>query len=643
MRIKLKKITLKNFKGIDFTFELNCQDVTLYGDNKAGKTTLMDAVTYLFTDQNSKQQSKFNIKKLNLDGGMDYGQESTVEGLFIVDNERELYLKKTFIDKWSSEKKKRLGEIPGETTIYHINDSENVVTKKQYVSRIEEIAPMSVIKNLINPVAFPTMKPDEQRKVLMGMINEVPFKELCAANPKISELPDICGQYSVDEYRSILKGNIKKINEEKTKNPVKVKTAEDQKVKVEKTEKEIKDEIKSLSILIDNLKVDPNVSIQNKIDATEIELDRIKAAYQKDVYEKINTKESQLNKLYLEIQAGEDGIKGVEITIKKCSVRIDNTTKSLKACRAEWVKKDVEKHDFLLLPHCPTCKKPLTEEESQKIMAEEIKIFNNQKAENLKSVIITGENLAKIKAEDEKDLEGLKKNLEEMVVLKNKKKGEAVQLVGMIDEISRELVPPPLSLITRLEGLKAELKQTPDENNKKRKEFENNKISLQEEMALIYNNKRIDANIKEYKRELKALNKHLEEKERQEEMINAYEKIRVEAAEGDINSLFEITTWKLFDVKKNGEVTQTCVALNEGVPYSTDLNDGHKKAVGVDIIKTLFNFYDVQLPIFVDNCESVTDVPVLDGTQVIKLIKPEITEENRGHYSKLTDVKWENK
>ena len=73
----------------------------------------------------------------------------------------------------------------------------------------------------------------------------------------------------------------------------------------------------------------------------------------------------------------------------------------------------------------------------------------------------------------------------------------------------------------------------------------------------------------------------------------------------------------------NGGVEECCETLYNGVPYSTGLNTGHKIIVGLDIINTLSEHYGFRPPIFVDNAESVTDLPEMQA-QVIRLVKPEI-------------------
>jgi hypothetical protein len=71
------------------------------------------------------------------------------------------------------------------------------------------------------------------------------------------------------------------------------------------------------------------------------------------------------------------------------------------------------------------------------------------------------------------------------------------------------------------------------------------------------------------------------------------------------------------------------------VPYGKNLNSGHEIIVGMDIIRTLSEYYGFVAPIFVDNAESVTRLPEMEA-QVIRLVKPEInSEEDRVKYSRL--------
>jgi hypothetical protein len=77
--------------------------------------------------------------------------------------------------------------------------------------------------------------------------------------------------------------------------------------------------------------------------------------------------------------------------------------------------------------------------------------------------------------------------------------------------------------------------------------------------------------------------------------------------------------FKLFDTQINGGLVETCETLYNGVPYSSNLNTGHKILVGLDIINTLSEHYGFAPMVFVDNAESITE-PFQTRGQIIRLV-----------------------
>jgi len=77
----------------------------------------------------------------------------------------------------------------------------------------------------------------------------------------------------------------------------------------------------------------------------------------------------------------------------------------------------------------------------------------------------------------------------------------------------------------------------------------------------------------------------------------------------------------MFETQINGGIKNTCEAMVEGVPFS-DLNNAMKINAGLEIIKALCEFYQVNAPIFIDNRESVTKLIDIDS-QIINLVVSE--------------------
>ena len=59
--IKLKQLSINNFKGIS-KLDINFKDITtISGQNATGKSSIFDAFTWLLFDKNSKGDSKFEL------------------------------------------------------------------------------------------------------------------------------------------------------------------------------------------------------------------------------------------------------------------------------------------------------------------------------------------------------------------------------------------------------------------------------------------------------------------------------------------------------------------------------------------------------------------------------------------------------
>jgi hypothetical protein len=106
-------------------------------------------------------------------------------------------------------------------------------------------------------------------------------------------------------------------------------------------------------------------------------------------------------------------------------------------------------------------------------------------------------------------------------------------------------------------------------------------------------------------------------------LIEEFTRAKVKMLEEKINSKFRIARFKMFDVLINGGISETCETIIGGVPYSTGLNAGHQTIGGMDIIRSFSKHYGFYPPIFVDNAESVTELPEMKA-QVIRLVKPDM-------------------
>ena len=135
--------------------------------------------------------------------------------------------------------------------------------------------------------------------------------------------------------------------------------------------------------------------------------------------------------------------------------------------------------------------------------------------------------------------------------------------------------------------------------------------------------------------EEKKLSKQYAELEKQDFLCEEFIKSKVELMEEKINSKFELARFKMFSEQVNGGIKEVCETTYNGVPYS-DLNNGMKINIALDIIRTLSKHYETYLPCFIDNAESITRL--LDtGSQMIRLIVSEKDKQLRVEVENLKE------
>ena len=99
-------------------------------------------------------------------------------------------------------------------------------------------------------------------------------------------------------------------------------------------------------------------------------------------------------------------------------------------------------------------------------------------------------------------------------------------------------------------------------------------------------------------------------------------KQKVDSIEKQLQMIFCGVEFKMFDTQINGGVVDTCVVQRNGVPYS-DLNTASKIWVSMNIISVFSKVKNISVPIFIDNRESITELPAVEQQTISLVVSPE--------------------
>lgn len=590
MQIKIKTLTLENFKGIK-NLTIDFKDTTnIYGDNAVGKTTIFDAYSWLLWDKDSLNRKDFSIKPYDKNGDEIHNLESVVEGDFSFDD-TDLNLKKIYKEVWTKKRGSTQAEFTGHTTDYYINAVP--VKKKEYNERIESVLSEDNFNLLSNPLYFNQfLVKTERREILLSLIEDVKPEDIIAKNKDLEELD--LETYTVDELKKIAKDSARKINKDIESIPARIDELDKSKIhdidfdalEFRKRStlpaiKEIDEKLADASKMAEGM-----TEISDKIADLQKEKSELQENYQNKCFE-INLK----NKNVL-LEKEHD-----KLTLEESKKNIEELKDLVEKAREEWqeVHKEQYQGDF----KCPTCGQDLLPDQIEKTMAN----FNKKKSEKLGSI-----------EEKAKDLKTKIEECEKLIAIYEVKEYKEEDLPTepiRLEKIDKELDEAKSKLSDFSLDNKKDLLEKKDSLNADLEEI-NKKLSLQGQ------NEKIDERIKELEGQEKELAKAYEEQQRIIYLCEEYTKAYVDLVSDKINDSFDLVKFKLFENQINGGITETCEATFKGVPYS-DLNNAAKINAGLDVINSLSDKLDLKVPIFIDNAESVNELIKTD-TQLVRLV-----------------------
>lgn len=663
MRITIKEMIVRNFKGIS-NFELVAKgnNLDVRGDNGTGKTSLYDAFLWCLFGKNSQDQSdtKFDWKPLDQDGNERHRLETFVNVEFDIDGVAKVF-SRTITEKWTKKRGSIVDTFDGHTTAYHIDGLK--VTQKDYKAEIEALGGESLFQMLTKVNYFAeVMKSDDRRKILLEMAGDVSESDVIASNKELAKLPDILDGKSVEERTALVKQAMKQVNKDIKELPGRIDEAQRSLPDLEELDKQ-ELATRKLALQADLARAQEELSIA-KSPAAMSDLVAKRA--------ELKTKFANEERAYIQTETDKyaDEVGELQKHYDKCmdeiqelGVDIFNLKEKLKHINA---KKDSRKHTIKILEgrndelrdmfnqdklevfpdfdehklSCPVCGRQYDESKLAEIKAnydKELSDYNKAKAERMAEYKARGKgNKAKIIecqdeiAELEKEEAAFTHALESHNALLDYKTGEkreilaemecqknrfvyfhnterGLELRNQYDKLERQIealergeLANVIELQAKIDSILAEINDVNDllyrfELHAKQQERVDELIAKEQSLGLKFG-----------------------ELEQQLMVLEEYVRTKVSLLTDTINSQFRIVKFKLFDTAINGGLIECCEPTVGGANYSTGLNNAARINAGLDIINALMNHYDLHLPLFVDNAESVNELIEVD-TQVITL------------------------
>ncbi|MGX8791706.1 AAA family ATPase [Oceanobacillus sp. M60] len=635
--IKLISLNLRNFKGtqdVTITFDGNTD---IYGANESGKTTTVDAWTWLLFDKDSQNQKKFDIKTQDESGNTIHGLEHEVTAVIEVDGKR-TELSKIYMEKWTKKRGQVTKEFTGHTTDYAID---GVPSKKsEYEAFIKDLIDEESFKKITNPTYFnEQLHWKERRETLLEIAGDVSDQEIIASNKKLDRLSELLEGKSIEDVRKIIAAKRKEINEELERIPVRIDeinrnmpdTSDLKELDINSQLEQLNADIEVKNEQINSIQSGGEVSkLKAQINDIDLKISQVRNQHEQDNQQLVYKHKASLQEAESNASIIQNKINNSEMRKANNNDRIKELSENMQQWRSEWVEIDSREFEHKGDCNCPTCGQELPEEQINEARDKAEKQFNADKSSRLEDIARKGtaakQKVEALNQENEsivKELEDLNKQLETA--------NKAIETYKSKVESAEELAIPLIenseykALSEEKQQLSEKVSQSQnsvmDEVEKVRLEItplKEKQKELQEQLSSISLSQKAKDRIKELEQQQEQL---AEEFERQEEKLYLSEEFirtKVNLLEEKINNEFSMAKFKLFNQNINGGLEETCEVMYKGVTYS-NLNTAAKVNIGLDIINRLSEQYGVSAPIFIDNRESIVELMEVNA-QIISLI-----------------------
>ncbi|WP_416349735.1 hypothetical protein [Mammaliicoccus lentus] len=634
MDIKLIKLVLDNFKGAKH-FELNAEgkDIVVRGENNTGKTTIADAFYWLLFNKDSKGSTKFAIKTLDNVGDEINNLKHSVYAVLKIDG-KEQHIKKTYSEKWTRKRGQAKSSFTGHETVYELGATEEELTPKklkdfnEFINSI--ISDEQIFKLTTNPFWFNSLKQDERKNILMSLVDEVTDEDVIKSDTKLKELKKLLGDGSLEDFKARIKRNKKAINDDLKAIPVRVdeinhNMPDVQKYDKDKLEKElasINEEIKAIDGQIKDIENGLSVEkIEKDIKSKQLEIQYLIDNHDGDSRRKLTSLNNEESEKERAVAVKRRDLSNLKAELQRNESEMEEQNENFKNLGTKHKELVNEQKEFTTATVCDCCGQDIPahmQEEAIKKMEES---YNADKSETLEKIQSDGieirnrvkylseqndeieKSMETIKKEINKDTQSIDELKEEIKVLESNNTrvedtDEYKQIDSDIQALKEQKGQSIQSISDDVNGL-IESKKEPLLNQQR---------DIKQKLDDIQLSQRAIERIDELESRQEQLAQEYNDLEHATFLTEEFTKQKVKLMESSINDKFEITKFKLFNVLINEGVEDVCIALHNGVPYDSGLNNAARINVGLDIINALSKHYNFYAPIMIDNAESVTDV-----------------------------------
>lgn len=628
MKLTVTKVSGENYCGKkSVSLELSERSI-IRGKNKTGKTTVGNMIADPLTGK-TMNGSEIDSRPKDENGSAIDHIETKAEVDILVDG-TPYTLTKVTRQKWV----KNRGESEAKFTGYSNELAISGVPKKQkdYETFLTDlIAPADVRVRCMIPQATLSLDMKKRRERLMAMAEDVTDEVVIKKYPEYKELADDLKFATPDELMARGRKVVKTKNTELLQIPARVDSLNSMRVQVdeeavkkaEDTINEVSDKMKQYKAELAKLRTE-EVVISGSITDESAKLSSRRKEVMKEAMDKTAAYRDDLDAKVDALNEVNNEIAKVGITILNCKSIMADAKADIDTLKAEQKAAKAQKMSAKSLK-CPTCGREYDKADRDKIKAK----FEQDKADKVASINSKGNTLVERFNSYKKQLEEANSKLKELTTAQKNLEvavTKAKKEMPRSSDVDFSKDKTCVDIEKKITKLKAEFTA----NHKKQDDVENCITLLRETEAEAKKylltiettrdvNKSVDDKIEGLKMSQRILGQEIANEERIIELLKSFQMTKINMVTDKVNQNFDMVKWVMFKEQVNGAYAPICEPTVNGVSYYSTLNHSDKILAEVDICLGFQKAAGVNLPIIIDDSESVDAdrIPKMDRQLII--------------------------
>ena len=633
MNIKIKSMEIENFKKIkSLSLNFGPDGNLITGRNRQGKTTIFDAYLWCLFETTTRKNDTVQMK--GSDNQVIHKIDTRVTLTLLIDDSYEVKLARRLyekIEKAGTPEEK----IKGTEMERFYNDVP--LKKSDFDAKLAALAPLEAWLICSNIKVFMALKTEDRRRILASVAGEIDMEEILKPFPLLVKAFN--EKKTLEEFRKQVNATKKKSETELVAIPARI----DQQDKLYSQEDfaQLRKDIEALDVKIadcDRVLVastDEIVTRANErsvIAELERKLNAARSKWSTDHFKKMGEANTAVTECQRKIDDAERNARKDKQAYDENVIKSNNLRKQRDDKKAEWLQlneKDFSYNEERVCPHCGR-------EYTPQMLAEHkdgaIEVFNKEKSEGLAKMLKEYEDLRdQYTAVSRllKEYEDIKKPEHDKLIASLKEELEAAKKKQILCNGEKiESDPTIADLQSQLDKANEKPQMTEEEKNDEavkqakmdeKKEYQRQRDELVKKLSGEEANKKIDEEKDKLEKRSKELSQIISNCDMALYQIKEFTKAYTAVIGKRLGQFFKVVTWKFFDINMtNDGIKDICTPLLDGIEFD-GLNKEGTITAGIDIVRGLMEAYQIAVPLFIDEGESVETITRPEGIQTIEL------------------------